>query len=69
MYGIGTPSPDIDEIRAAVVRTGAFERSLTTAADHVDQALACLEGTPQCPARDALERLTRLIIDRVPVLE
>lgn len=68
-FGIGTPSPDIDEIRAAVVRTGAFERSLATAADYVDQALACLEGAPHCPARDALERLTRLIIDRVPVLE
>ena len=67
--GIGTPSPDIEEIRAAVVRTGAFERSLATAADHVERALACLEGTPDGPARDALERLTRLIIDRVPVLE
>jgi heptaprenyl diphosphate synthase len=66
---LGTPTPDVDAIRDAVVRTGAFERSLAVAADHVDGALAALEGTPQGPARDSLERLTRLIIERVPVLE
>ena len=34
-----------------------------------DEALACLDGAPEGPARDSLQRLTRLIIDRVPVLE
>jgi heptaprenyl diphosphate synthase len=66
---LGTPEPDIDLIRAAVVRTGAFERALAVAADHVDQALAALNGAPGGTAREALEALTRLIIDRVPVLE
>lgn len=66
---LGTPSPDIDLIRAAVVRTGAFERSLQVAAGYVDQSLAALEAGPACPAREALERLSRLVIDRVPVLE
>jgi heptaprenyl diphosphate synthase len=66
---LGTPNPDVDLIRQSVVRTGGFERALGVATDHVDQALASLNGTPQGPARDSLERLTRLIIDRVPVLE
>lgn len=66
---LGTPDPDVEMIRAAVVRTGAFERSLAAAADYVDQALAALEGAPQGVARESLERLARLIIDRVPVLE
>lgn len=66
---LGTPDPDVELIRAAVVRTGGFERALGVASDHVDRALAALEGAPQGPAREALEALTRLIIDRVPVLE
>jgi heptaprenyl diphosphate synthase len=66
---LGTPQPDVDLIRKTVVRTGAFQRALGVAAEHVDEALACLDGAPEGPARDSLQRLTRLIIDRVPVLE
>ena len=66
---LGTPQPDVDLIRKTVVRTGAFQRALDVAAGHVGQALTHLEGAPAGPARDSLERLTRLIIDRVPVLE
>ena len=66
---LGTPQPDVDLIRKTVVRTGAFQRALHVAAEHVDEALACLEGAPEGPARDSLLRLTRLIIDRVPILE
>ena len=66
---LGTPQTDVDLIRDAVVRTGGFERALALAADHVEAAIQCLQGTPEGPARDSLERLTRLIIDRVPVLE
>jgi heptaprenyl diphosphate synthase len=66
---LGTPQPDVDLIRKTVVRTGAFKGALDVAAAHVDEALLCLEGAPKGPARDSLERLTRLIIDRVPVLE
>ncbi|HEX9315572.1 MAG TPA: polyprenyl synthetase family protein [Actinomycetota bacterium] len=66
---LGTPQPDVDLIRKTVVRTGAFQRALDVAAEHVGEALTHLEGAPEGPARDSLERLTRLIIDRVPVLE
>jgi heptaprenyl diphosphate synthase len=66
---LGTPQPDVDLIRKTVVRTGAFQRALDVAAGHVDEALACLDGAPEGPARDSLQRLTRLIIDRVPILE
>src|SRR2546430_17738093 len=66
---LGTPQPDVDLIRKTVVRTGAFQRALHVAAEHVQEALACLDDAPPGPARDSLERLTRLIIDRVPVLE
>ena len=48
---------------------GKIERSLAVAADHVDKALAALERTPPGPARDSLERLSHLVIERVPVLE
>jgi heptaprenyl diphosphate synthase len=66
---LGTPQPDVDLIRKTVVRTGAFQRALDVAAGHVDEALACLDGAPEGPARDSLQSLTRLIIDRVPILE
>jgi len=66
---LGTPQPDFDLIRKTVVRTGAFQRALDVAAEHVDEALACLDGAPEGPTRDSLQRLTRLIIDRVPILE
>ena len=66
---LGTPQPDVDLIRKTVVRTGAFQRALDVAAEHVDEALTCLDGAPEGPARHSLERFTRLIIDRVPVLE
>ena len=66
---LGTPQPDVDLIRKTVVRTGAFQRALEVAAEYVDEALLCLDGAPEGPARDSLQRLTRLIIDRVPVLE
>jgi heptaprenyl diphosphate synthase len=66
---LGTPQPDVALIRKTVVRTGAFQRALDVAAEHVEEALACLDGAPEGPARDSLQRLTRLIIDRVPVLE
>jgi heptaprenyl diphosphate synthase len=66
---LGTPQPDVDLIRKTVVRTGAFQRALEVAAEHVEEALACLDGAPEGPARDSLRRLTRLIIDRVPILE
>ncbi len=66
---LGTQEPDVDLIRSAVVRSGGFDRALAVAADYVDQALAALGSAPNGMARESLEALTRLIIDRVPVLE
>ncbi len=65
---LGTPDPDVEHIRSIVLKTGAFDRAVEVAAGHAEQALALLKGAPDGPARQSLERLTRLIIDRVPCL-
>jgi heptaprenyl diphosphate synthase len=64
---LGTPSVDVDAFRDITFRTGGFDRAIAKAASYVDEALAALERTPPCEARSSLERLTRLIVDRVPV--
>jgi geranylgeranyl pyrophosphate synthase len=66
---IGRPDPDIETVRAGVLKSGAFEHTLALAEEYVRRALTLLERSPECPARDSLERLTRLIVDRVPALE
>lgn len=66
---LGRADPDVDSVREAVLRTGAFDRALAVASDAAQQALAALEGAPDGKARDALERLTRLIVARVPALK
>jgi geranylgeranyl pyrophosphate synthase len=66
---LGKPDPDVETVRAGVQKSGAFEHTLVLAEEHCRRALALLEGSPDCPARDSLERLTRLIVDRVPAFE
>jgi heptaprenyl diphosphate synthase len=66
---LGTPEVDVEAVRAAVLATGAFDRALEAAATHIDRALEALAAAPESPARESLTKLTRLIIDRVPVLE
>jgi heptaprenyl diphosphate synthase len=66
---IGRPDPDVETVRAGVLKSGAFERTLALAEENVRRALALLEDSPVCAARGALERLTRLIVDRVPAFE
>jgi heptaprenyl diphosphate synthase len=66
---IGRPDPDVEAMRAGVLKSGAFEHTLALAEEHCNRALLLLEGSPDCPARDSLERLTRLIVDRVPAFE
>jgi geranylgeranyl pyrophosphate synthase len=66
---IGRPDPDVEIVRAGVLKTGAFERTLALAEENVRRALALLEDSPVSEARDSLERLTRLIVDRVPAFE
>lgn len=64
---LGTPAVDVERFREVTVRTGGFDRAMARAAGYVDQALAALEKTPECEARATLEKLTRLVVDRVPV--
>lgn len=65
---LGTPDVDVDLVRQVVVATGAFDRARKVAMSYVEEALASLEKTPLCEARRTLENLTRLVVDRVPVL-
>lgn len=66
---LGDSDPDIDRIRIAVAETGAFDRALLLAREHADRALKSLEAAPVGPARDSLEKIVRVIVDRVPALE
>lgn len=61
------PELDVDAVRESVVRTGAFAEALDAARQHAARALAILKGAPDGPAKESLVRLTRLIVDRVPV--
>ena len=65
---LGTPSVDVDWIREATVDCGAFNRARSAAEGYVEQALGLLELTPAGEARSTLQALTRLVVDRVPVL-
>lgn len=60
------PAPNLDEILPTVFSTGAFDGSLRVASDHVERALKALGLVPPGPARSALERLTKLVVERVP---
>ncbi|MGH2768163.1 MAG: polyprenyl synthetase family protein, partial [Actinomycetota bacterium] len=66
---LGTPTPDLEAVRRAVAKTGAFDQALSYAARHAERALGLLKEVPDCPAKESLERLTRVIVDRVPVLQ
>lgn len=64
---IGTPEVDVDAVRELTFRTGGFERAMRKAGLYMDDALAALEKVPQGDARATLERVTRLVVHRVPV--
>lgn len=64
---LGTPSVDVEAIRDRVVASGGFDRALSKAATYVDQAMTALSAAPESEARTTLEKLTRLVVDRVPV--
>lgn len=63
---LGTPKVDVDAVRSAVIRAGGYDLARSVAHDYIDQALTALKETPGGPARDTLETLTRLVVDRVP---
>lgn len=60
------PNPDVKEVLEDVTSTGAFGKALAMAEEYGERAMAALARAPAGPARDALERLTRLIVERVP---
>lgn len=64
---LGTPDINVDDFRDITFRTGGFARAVRKAEAYVEQALGALDRTPDCESRSTLRRLTRLIIERVPV--
>lgn len=60
------PNPDVKEVLDDVTSTGAFGKALAMAEEYAERAMTALARVPAGPARDALERLTRLIVERVP---
>jgi heptaprenyl diphosphate synthase len=63
---LGSPSVNVDAVRDATISTGGFKRAMEVANDYVDTALAALERAPQSEARSTLEKITRLVVERVP---
>lgn len=64
---LGTPAVDVEAVREVTFQTGGFERAMEKAEAYVDEALAALDQVPECEASRTLEKLTRLMVDRVPV--
>ncbi len=60
---------DVDPVRSAVFATGAYQASMEVAGGYVDKALESLAKVPEGEVRSALENLTKIIIDRIPVLK
>ena len=68
LRSLGSDSIDVDAVRALVVQSGAYAAARERAFDFVDKALIALKEVPETEARESLERLTRLVVDRVPTL-
>ncbi len=64
---LGTPQVDVEAVRDLTLQTGGFDRAMRKAEAYMADALSALEKVPPSEARTALERVTRLVIDRVPV--
>jgi heptaprenyl diphosphate synthase len=64
---IGTPQVDVGAVRDRTFSTGGFDRAMRKAEEYMAAALGALEKVPPSDARATLEKVTRLIIDRVPV--
>lgn len=66
---LGDEEVDVEEIRRALRGTGALAGSVSFAEKGVDDAVSHLRAMPEGEARDSLERLTRLVVERVPLTE
>ena len=63
---LGSPDVDVDEVRNVVLETGAFDRARELASSHAQDALSHLTMAEHRQPRDALEDLTRLVVERIP---
>ena len=63
---LGSTDVDVDEVRKIILETGAFDRAMQLAASHAQDALGHLTTVERGEARDALENLTRLVVERIP---
>ncbi|MEO7803180.1 MAG: polyprenyl synthetase family protein [Actinomycetota bacterium] len=63
---LGTPKVDVEAMRSEVIRTGGYDYAMSVAHEYIDRALTALKETPDGAARDTLETLTRLVVERVP---
>ena len=64
---IGTPQVDVDVVRDLTFQTGGFDRAMRKAESYMEEALAALDRVPDSEARTTLEKVTRLVVGRVPV--
>jgi geranylgeranyl pyrophosphate synthase len=64
---LGTPQVDVDAVRDLTFQTGGFDRAMRKAESYMEDALGALEKVPPSEARTILEKVTRLVVDRVPV--
>lgn len=65
---LGGPDVDIDEIREAVIAAGGFKKAQVAAEEYTEKALSILSQLPASEARTALDKITRLVIERVPAV-
>lgn len=63
---LGSTDVDVDEVRKIILETGAFDRAVQLASSHAQDALGHLTTMEHRPPRDALENLTRLVVERIP---
>ena len=63
---LGSSDVDVDEVRNIILETGAFDRSMQLASSHAQDALGHLRAVEHRQPRDALENLTRLVVERIP---
>lgn len=63
LLGVGTTST-VEEVRQAVLASGALASALASARSHAADAIAAIAAFPAGAARDRLERLASFIVDR-----
>jgi geranylgeranyl pyrophosphate synthase len=55
---------DLDHLVSEIQNSGAIERSMALASKYINQALDALDSLPQTPEHEALESLSKYVVDR-----